>query len=44
MCIKSESLEHWKQNKEWPEGIPEQRETLISGLCPECQKEVLHVG
>lgn len=42
--IPIEAYEEWNMGiclqKAWPEGSATERETLISGLCPECQKKV----
>ena len=39
-----ERYEEWQMGVNiqdaWPEGSPTERETLISGFCPECQKVI----
>ena len=40
----AEKYEEWQMGvsiqEAWPEGSATERETLISGFCPSCQKEI----
>ena len=44
--IPVEAYEAWQMGisiqEAWSEGSPSERETLISGLCSDCQKEVFN--